>query len=1101
MQNFKIGFLLILFISINLFADNITLDFEGLKNNEAIKNFYNGGSGSDGSSKGLDYNITFSAEALALIDQDAGGGGNFANEPSPSTTMYFLSNEDKIYMNVEGGFTEGFSFYYTSIHEEGDVEVWTDYNGTGKKIGSLHLDITPSLGKGDPNGEYDNWVKKSLSFDGRAKSIVFKGVANQIGFDNISLNPRSEQTIMDSISISPIGEETDTEALSHGKCNMSNEFLITLKFKTNNDLTNICDDFDFEIIGDKGGATLSDCGGKLKKCDIDKTWHLIDKNEYKLSLNFKINKIKNGYYFENGKLKVSKRSDDKSATVEIWKNFNAYGTGFDIKKDAFSFQNGTWNQSEKKYYKDILIYRNNIGQASDIISDYLKADQIEDFYNSVGWSKKILVKGFLWGYNEILNFHRNSQGLCYGMALASIANYKYKGQNDMAWKTTTLDNFDKEIKEHWDIKNNQISKQPKPYITDNIYTYKNNDIDALKKIMYYFVAQPFFKNKLWTGKEEDILIYTDKEKGIYNEYSKYMGINDTPLALGFSGLFGKNKGGHRVVMTQDIYYNKKEFVTIYDNNKPNEYSYMYFNNNKLTKNNLGVTKVYDMYISDPNNDAMNIYASSKKQQKMKRYQKIETRKIEAKKELAYNFPNHIKVYMVGGVFKNVMLKDSNKTVALYPITEKPKKDKAYKSEENIFTNVLFLPANKQYQIIAQKQENFATIKFFVTIPKKDGTVEYLVYNHAEVSKKDPTIMNFVVGVDNNNTSIKRDGASDYKADAKHIYKLKLSSVGSLNAIVANNSVNLSWNNPINPNYKESVVVRKENSKPTSITDGTEIYRGSDEEFIDTTIENNKKYYYAVYAISKDGNPTQPEIVFIDTYKYTLYGTATDDSGNAIEGATVTLYNGKKTKVIDTAYTSKTGLFAFNNLLDGEYVVSFSHPTFKFENSELNVTVENKSKEVLVKGEGVARLAMDIPQVVKVGETQNIIWDGVHIDDSATVDIKLLHNKKWETVASNVPYGKHVYKWKPKNSDNNATLKVSIDDKTYSEKKIIVLKNDKIMSNDNNVNNIDKNSTIPAGGGGGCSYNPQAKSFDAIMMFMLLFSLLYPFRNLFNIRKR
>lgn len=200
----------LLFLNSNVFADDTTLDFESLKNMEQVQDFYNGGTGSEGSTKGLDYGITFSSNTLALIDSDAGGSGNFANEPSPSTTFFFTGDDTNIYMNVEDGFTEGFSFWYTSIKYEGDVEVWTELNGQGKKIGTLHLDVTPSLGKGDPNGSYDNWAKKSLSFDGRAKSIVFSGVANQIGFDNITLNPSAPISLGLSNGFSPEAISTAT---------------------------------------------------------------------------------------------------------------------------------------------------------------------------------------------------------------------------------------------------------------------------------------------------------------------------------------------------------------------------------------------------------------------------------------------------------------------------------------------------------------------------------------------------------------------------------------------------------------------------------------------------------------------------------------------------------------------------------------------------------------------------------------------------------------------------------------------------------------------------------------------------------------------------
>ena len=1053
----KIQKLLYVVVSLLLFtvssiADDITLDFEGLKNMEQVQNFYNGGAGSEGSTKGLDYNITFSANTLALIDKDAGGGGNFANEPSPDTTFFFTGSDTNIYMNVEGGFTEGFSFYYTSIIEEGDVEVWTELNGQGKRIGTLHLDITPSLGKGDPYGDYDNWAKKSLSFDGRAKSIVFKGVANQIAFDNISLNPRSEQTIMNGISIAPIGAETDTEALSHGKCNISNEFLVTLKFKTNDDLTDICDNFDFEFIGDKGGAMLSDCDGKVNKCDIDKTFNFTEKNEYKLSLNFKIKKLDDGYFFKNGKLKVSKINDGKSATVEIWENFNAYGTEFDIKKDAFSFQNGYWNEAvTNRDTKNQLIFKNDIAKAGDIVADYL--EPLEDqasFWNSVGWRNKTLEKGLLWGYNTINESNQASQGLCYGMALASASNFIHK--NDSSWGMGTLDKWESEIDEHWDnTKNETDALFPKPFNTNKVYDYDINDIQALKKIMYYFVAQPFYSDTFaeqWVGEEKTTTIYP-------LELIK----KNQPIPIAFYYELG---GGHQVLNTEYFSYsqnNNKYFkYIIYDNNEPNTYTNVkgieeFTDFNEKIDNYIGEKlRRYDFVKLDT--DILHIYTSITKQQNMKQYKKVYSKQTKDKRELTYNFPNHIKIYMVGGIFKKVSLRENGKNILLYPFVDAPIKGKAYKSEDNIFNNVLLLPSDKKYEITVQKQANFATIKFFVTIPKKDGTAEYMGYNHAEVSEKDPTTMSFVVGIDNNDTSIKREGADDYKPDAKEVYKLKLNSIASLNTIVVNNSIKLSWKNPIHPNYEESVVVRKEDTTPSSIIDGTEIYRGTDEEFLDTTIASEKKYYYAVYAVSKDNEPTEPVWTDVDTYRYTLYGTLSDASDEPIAGATVTLYNGTKTRLIETSFSSNTGLFSFNNLLDGEYVLNFSHPSYTFEKSELNVTVEKKSKEVLMKAEGVANLFMDIPQAVKVGESQTIIWDGVHIDNGATVNIKLFRDEKWETVASSVPYNQHSYQWNVTAPKGEAKLRIELDNTTFVEKDLFIFGADELKYDFDNDGDID-----------------------------------------------
>src|SRR4030067_2436143 len=92
----------------------VVRDFEGLQNLEPINDFYNGGTGACGSSGGTNYGIAFTNTSLAVIAQDAGGTGNFANEPSPSTILFFLNAVGAL-MNVAAGFDTGFSFFYTSV--------------------------------------------------------------------------------------------------------------------------------------------------------------------------------------------------------------------------------------------------------------------------------------------------------------------------------------------------------------------------------------------------------------------------------------------------------------------------------------------------------------------------------------------------------------------------------------------------------------------------------------------------------------------------------------------------------------------------------------------------------------------------------------------------------------------------------------------------------------------------------------------------------------------------------------------------------------------------------------------------------------------------
>jgi hypothetical protein len=155
----------------------ITLDFEGVGNQAPVGNFYNGGGGED-------FNIEFSSNALGIIDADAGGTGNFGNEPTPDTILFFLSGGAAT-LNVLDGFTTGFSFFYSAINQSGNIKVYDGLNATGNVLAELFLPTTP-IGSGDPNGQFNVFKAIGVAFSGTAKSIDFAGTANQIGFDNIT---------------------------------------------------------------------------------------------------------------------------------------------------------------------------------------------------------------------------------------------------------------------------------------------------------------------------------------------------------------------------------------------------------------------------------------------------------------------------------------------------------------------------------------------------------------------------------------------------------------------------------------------------------------------------------------------------------------------------------------------------------------------------------------------------------------------------------------------------------------------------------------------------------------------------------------------------
>lgn len=159
-------------------AAPVVLDFEGVGDFNPVGDFYDGGAGTN-------YGIFFSPATFVLVDADAGGSGNFANAPSPSSVLFFLE-DDNAYLNHAAGFMEGFSLFYSSA-VPAVVRVYDGLNGAGNILASLALDAQFDMGcSGDPGGLFCNFTPVGASFAGIARSVDFGGTANQSAFDNLT---------------------------------------------------------------------------------------------------------------------------------------------------------------------------------------------------------------------------------------------------------------------------------------------------------------------------------------------------------------------------------------------------------------------------------------------------------------------------------------------------------------------------------------------------------------------------------------------------------------------------------------------------------------------------------------------------------------------------------------------------------------------------------------------------------------------------------------------------------------------------------------------------------------------------------------------------
>lgn len=166
-------------------ASVITLTFEGVGDNAQILNFYNGGTDSAGHS-GTNFGVQFASTAIGLFDANQGSGNNFINEPTPKTAMGFTGSPAT--MNYAAGFTDGFSFYYSS-NTAAFVDVYSNLDGLGTLLAHITLggNSANACSPGPNGGSYCHFDPIGASFNGIARSVNFGGAAGFVIFDNITL--------------------------------------------------------------------------------------------------------------------------------------------------------------------------------------------------------------------------------------------------------------------------------------------------------------------------------------------------------------------------------------------------------------------------------------------------------------------------------------------------------------------------------------------------------------------------------------------------------------------------------------------------------------------------------------------------------------------------------------------------------------------------------------------------------------------------------------------------------------------------------------------------------------------------------------------------
>ncbi len=146
-----------------------TIDFEGVGNLTSIPEF-------DG--------IT-SPGWLGIIDADAGGTGNIAFEPSPSTIAFWLEGDPTSrYINFAEPVSE-ISFFYASAV---NIQLQA-FDASGNTVATISGSANWNQGPGgDPNGTYNKWDLLTLQVDANEiTSVKVYGNENQTGIDDLKV--------------------------------------------------------------------------------------------------------------------------------------------------------------------------------------------------------------------------------------------------------------------------------------------------------------------------------------------------------------------------------------------------------------------------------------------------------------------------------------------------------------------------------------------------------------------------------------------------------------------------------------------------------------------------------------------------------------------------------------------------------------------------------------------------------------------------------------------------------------------------------------------------------------------------------------------------
>ena len=729
-------------------------------------------------------------------------------------------------------------------------------------------------------------------------------------------------------------------------------------------------------------------------------------------------------WFENATVYVKSKSGlyaDKK--VEGLGTFSVYGTNFDIETHAWQFKNSSWNK--EKLDKDIL-------KAADITNNYIS---------------KLSIPGFWYALNY--------GGLCYGMAHVGISNFNNKDED--AWGTRSVDYWEDDIDSHWPTTANQVVNDFKPLPTDNIYSLEW-DLQSAKKIMYYFVTQPTYKDLAIDFTSKDNWEGKDNLKDIDNSTRPLL-VN--LLKAGKAVPFNL-PSEHTISISQLTSWRGMDYYILWDNNGPiditqeNDYwpNLLWRVTNSSNYDNSYTDTIYKLkqvesYYSeeekyklkrrpqflDPDFDSQNIYSirdeSTSQSLGVTTLKTNDTVPLEAQEAgdtpsnyTGYELTDRIQIQIIGGKVDGVFNRDTGESIRLVPNGDFEAGQSVISSSSGESFHYITLQPDKQYRVTATKLPDVPFLKVFLSVPAANGALQKMVYDTLQFSETDATRITFFVGVGNTDVNVQRStGASplpvqdtsgtdaSYPPDYQQTLSTVVGPPDHFTATHTATQVQLSWVNSTHPNFSKVRIVRKFESFPESATDGVVVYEGAGTATVDDNVVPGAVYYYGIFSVSNTGEFSSPATALVNMLMYSIKGRVTKEGAVGLPDVEVKLINADGGDFGSTA-TGPDGAYTLMNVPMGQYSVAPELFGFDFLDTPRQITLgnANQTADFAATSKPAVGLLFDLLEA-PLGKTLDVPWRYRHIGDDQRVNITLYRNGAWETLASNVPILNGLIRWK------------------------------------------------------------------------------------------